>query len=205
MIEVTLEAARVWPPPMPIPPGATGRPKRGAQCAPGVMWAMILTAMSTGMRKSAVLQPQAEHLRMRPGEIRCWNEKRDRVYYLPRVPTLDRALTGLGIISGPLFCLANGQPLRRFPERAWQKIRAKAELGWVRFHDLRHLALTLLAEEGIPLHVIKAFADHADIKVTEKYLHARRGPMDEAARKLEQRYTRTAVRSPERRSEPPSS
>ncbi|MBI4012924.1 MAG: tyrosine-type recombinase/integrase [Candidatus Rokubacteria bacterium] len=199
-----LEAARVWPPAMPVPPGATRRPKRGAQCAPGVMGAMILTAMYTGMRKNAVLQLQAEHLRMRPGEIRCWNEKRDRVYYLPLVPTLEQALRSLGVKSGPLFRLASGEPLRRFPERAWQKIRAKAELGWVRFHDLRHLALTLLAEEGVPLHIIKAFADHADIKVTERYLHARRGPMDEAARKLERRYQRGAPRSPERSSDAPS-
>ncbi len=64
--------------------------------------------MYTGMRKGAVLQLQAEHLRGRPGEIRCWNEKRDRVYYLPLVPTLGRALASLGVSSGPLFCLANG-------------------------------------------------------------------------------------------------
>ena len=30
-----LEAARQWPPPMPIPPRAERRPKRGAQCGPG--------------------------------------------------------------------------------------------------------------------------------------------------------------------------
>jgi integrase len=105
-----LEAARQWPPPMPIPPRAARRPKRGAECGPGVLWAMILTAMYTGMRKNAVLQLQAEHLRARPGEIRCWNEKRDRVYYLPLVATLEQALTSLGITSGPLFRLANGQP-----------------------------------------------------------------------------------------------
>jgi integrase len=121
------------------------------------------------------------------------------------VPTLEEALTSLGIASGPLFRLANGQALRRFPEGAWQKVRAKAEVGWVRFHDLRHLALTLLAEEGVPLHVIKAFADHADIKVTERYLHARRGPMDEAARKLEQRYRRGTSRSSQRSSDTQSS
>jgi integrase len=95
---------------------------------------------------------------------------------------------------------ASSRPAGNSPQ-----IRAKAELGWVRFHDLRHLALTLLAEEGGPLHVIKAFADHADIKVTERYLHARRGPMDEAARKLERRYQRGASRSPQRSSDAPSS
>jgi hypothetical protein len=36
--------------------------------------------------------------------------------------------------------------------------------------------VTLLAEEGVPRHVIKAFAHHADIKVTEKSLHAQPGP-----------------------------
>jgi hypothetical protein len=39
----------------------------------------------------------------------------------------------------------------------------------------RHLAVTLLAEEGVPRHVIKAFAHHADIKVTEKSLDAQPG------------------------------
>lgn len=112
---------------------------------------MSVTGASRRLVYPAAVALQAEHLRMRPGEIRCWNEKRDRVYYLALVPTLDRVLTSLGVISG-------------------------------------HLALTLLAEEGVPLHVIKAFADHADVKVTERYLHARRGPMDEAARTLEQRY-----------------
>jgi hypothetical protein len=63
-------------------------------------------------------QLQAEHLDMRPGEIRGWNEKRDRVYYLALVPTLKRAMTSLGLTSGPLFRLANGEPFRRFPEQA---------------------------------------------------------------------------------------
>ncbi len=121
------------------------------------------------------------------GEIRCWNEKRDRVYYLPLVPTLEQALTSLGVTSGPLFRLANGRPFRRFPEGAWQKVRAKADLGWARFHDLRHLALTLLAEEGVPLHVIKAFADHAEIMVNREApprpagAHGRGRPGDRAA------------------------
>src|SRR4029453_6299744 len=70
-----LEAARQWPPPMPIPPRAARRPKRGAECGPGVLWAMILTAMYTGMRKNAVLQLQAEALRGRLGGVRGRNAK----------------------------------------------------------------------------------------------------------------------------------
>jgi hypothetical protein len=52
------------------------------------------------------------------------------------VPTLEQALTSLGHHRRPALRLANGEPLRRFPEQTGLKIRAKAELGWVRFHDI---------------------------------------------------------------------
>src|SRR2546428_8511043 len=47
--------------------------------------------LAPGVRKTVLLQLQAELRRARPGEIRCWNEKGDRVYCLPLVPVLEGA------------------------------------------------------------------------------------------------------------------
>lgn len=41
----------------------------------------------------------------------------------------------------------------------------------IRFHDLRHTALSQLVEAGINLKVVQSIAGHADIKTTTKYVH----------------------------------
>jgi site-specific recombinase XerD len=41
----------------------------------------------------------------------------------------------------------------------------------IRFHDLRHTALTLMVESGINLKVVQSIGGHADIKTTRKYVH----------------------------------
>jgi integrase len=45
-------------------------------------------------------------------------------------------------------------------------VRAAAGLGTLRFHDLRHTAVSLLLALGVPPHVVREIAGHSDIKVT---------------------------------------
>ncbi|MDT7707025.1 MAG: hypothetical protein QOG20_2632 [Pseudonocardiales bacterium] len=42
----------------------------------------------------------------------------------------------------------------------------RAGLGTLRFHDLRHTAVSLLLALGVPPHVVREIAGHSDIKVT---------------------------------------
>ncbi len=42
----------------------------------------------------------------------------------------------------------------------------------LRFHDLRHTLLTLLAESGLPVHDIKSVAGHSTLRVTDIYTKA---------------------------------
>jgi integrase len=48
----------------------------------------------------------------------------------------------------------------------WREIREAAGLGTLRFHDLRHTAVSLLLALGVPPHVVREIAGHSDIKVT---------------------------------------
>jgi integrase len=54
----------------------------------------------------------------------------------------------------------------------------------LRFHDLRHTAVSLLLALGVPPHVVREIVGHSDIKVTMTvYAHGR---LDEKAAALAQ-------------------
>jgi len=58
-------------------------------------------------------------------------------------------------------------------EKAWRKLRDKAGLKGLRFHDLRHHAITELAESGTGDQTIMAIAGHVSRRMLERYSHIR--------------------------------
>lgn len=42
----------------------------------------------------------------------------------------------------------------------------------LRFHDLRHTLLTMLAESGLPVHDFKSVAGHSTLQATDNYTKA---------------------------------
>ena len=88
----------------------------------------------------------------------------------------DRAY-GPGVTPHPselVFQRAPGLPLRSNKVlRRWWALCERAAVRRYRFHDLRHAAITDLAELGMPLHVLKAWAGHSKLSITERYLHVR--------------------------------
>ncbi len=56
---------------------------------------------------------------------------------------------------------------------AWRTLTKKAGLPGFRFHDLRHCAITQLAENGTSDSTIMAFAGHVSRRMLERYSHVR--------------------------------
>ena len=56
---------------------------------------------------------------------------------------------------------------------AWRSLTKKAKLKGLRFHDLRHSAITALAEGGHADQVIMSIAGHVSRKMLEHYSHIR--------------------------------
>jgi len=56
---------------------------------------------------------------------------------------------------------------------AWTTLRKKAGLPTLRFHDLRHHAITKLAESGAPDQTIMALAGHVSQEMLAHYSHVR--------------------------------
>jgi Phage integrase family len=75
---------------------------------------------------------------------------------------------------------------------AWRTLTKKAGLPGFRFHDLRHCAVTQLAENGASDLTIMAIAGHVSRRMLERYSHVRMEAKRTALEAL-------AVRAPKRR------
>ena len=53
--------------------------------------------------------------------------------------------------------------------KRWDEVRVAAGLPWLRPYDLRHSAITRLAEKGTPIAVIMAFAGHVSLRMQQHY------------------------------------
>jgi integrase len=58
-------------------------------------------------------------------------------------------------------------------DTAWRALRDAAGLDGLRFHDLRHTAITELAEMGVADHVLESISGHLSRRMLEHYSHIR--------------------------------
>lgn len=58
------------------------------------------------------------------------------------------------------------------------------DLHW---HDLRHEALSRLADDGVPVHELQLLAGHASITTTQRYMNARANSLAESMRRARER------------------
>ena len=53
--------------------------------------------------------------------------------------------------------------------KRWRALRSAAGLEWLRPYDLRHTAITRMAEAGVPIQVIMSFAGHMTLTMQQHY------------------------------------
>lgn len=86
-----------------------------------------------------------------------------------------------------LLLLANGiKPTRLATSRRVSNREALARID-LRWHDLRHEALSRLADEGVPVHELQMLAGHASIVTTQRYMNARANSLAESMRQARER------------------
>ncbi len=66
------------------------------------------------------------------------------------------------------------------PQKAWQRIRIKAQLQGVRIHDLRHSFASIGAASGLSLPIIGALLGHKQTQTTARYAHLIGDPLKQA-------------------------
>ena len=134
------------------------------------IWPVIVFAIETGMRRGEILGLHWEHV-----------DLDRRIAYLPltkngssrEVPLSAKAVEVLARqrqrndMSSPFPVTANGFRL------AWERLRSRAGLPDLRFHDLRHEAISRFFELGLNIPEVAVISGHRDPRMLFRYTHLR--------------------------------
>ncbi len=70
-------------------------------------------------------------------------------------------------------------------QKAWERVRRRADLDGVRLHDLRHSFASFAAADGASLFLIGKALGHTQSQTTERYAHLRDDPLHAVAASVE--------------------
>ena len=134
------------------------------------IWPIITFAIETGMRRGEILGLRWEHV-----------DLDRRIAYLPltkngssrEVPLSTKAAEVLirqrqrNDTPSPFPVTSNGLRL------AWERLRRRAGLSDLRFHDLRHEAISRFFELGLNIPEVAVISGHRDPRMLFRYTHLR--------------------------------
>jgi integrase len=146
------------------------------QCRNRLVLPIILFALETALRRSEILAARWSHLQLD-----------NRLLALPRAKNGHSRVIPLTLRAGEIL-----QPLhseiradktendRIFPISAnafkltWKRVLLRAEIKDLRFHDLRHEAISRFFERGLTAPEVAHISGHRDMRMLYRYAHADR-------------------------------
>jgi integrase len=136
--------------------------------ARGNRWlgAAIQLAVETGMRRSELLGMQWADVDLEGRTVFLRNTKNGH----PRtVPLSPRAIEIIGstLRTGEKVFPMTANALRL----AWERLRRRAGVSGLRFHDLRHEAVSRFFEKGLNMPEVAAISGHRDPRMLMRYTH----------------------------------
>jgi integrase len=137
---------------------------------PRWMIPVIRFAIETGLRRSELCN--AKWTDVSGGWLHVYSTKTMRDRRIPLTEAALKVLGGLTKSDEKIFLTSAGSPI--YPpyfSRLFRRYCVLAELPCTRVHALRHTACSRLASRGVPVEVIRRFAGHSTIMVTERYMH----------------------------------
>ena len=142
---------------------------------------IVICALTTGMRKSEILDLQWNEVDMNKGLIHISNTKNGRIRHIPICGLLARTLKECFEWSNGthVFCNTDGGKYHSI-DGVWKLTLNRAGISNFRFHDLRHTAGSYLVMLGIDLVTVKEILGHRTLEMTLRYAHLSKSHVREA-------------------------
>lgn len=175
------------------PPSSKGRERRisgdelqaldkaFAKCRNAIFRDVFRFALATGMRRGEVLSLQWKHVDLersiaflpitKNGEARSVPLTRPATEVLQRLQTLPKGERVFPITPNAL-------------RLAWERVKRRAGIEDLHFHDLRHEAISRFFEMGLTIPEVSLISGHKDARMLFRYTHLK---ATDLARKLQTR------------------
>lgn len=128
---------------------------------------LIRVAIETGMRRSELVNIREADLNRATRTLHVPQTKNGHARTIPLSREALRVLEGQqGAADGRLFPMtANAVRL------AWEDLKRRAEVEDLRFHDLRHEAVSRFFERGLNVPEVALISGHRDYRMLYRYTH----------------------------------
>jgi integrase len=147
------------------------------QCRNQSVALIITLALETAMRRGEILAVRNDHFNPERRTLLVPESKNGRARTIP-----------LSILAAELLSAHSPKDGRLFPiaanafRLAWERVKRRAEIDDLHFHDLRHEAISRLFEKGLSVPEVALISGHRDLRMLLRYTH----PMSEGIlRKLD--------------------
>ena len=143
---------------------------------------IVRLAIETGMRKGELVSITRDQVDIKKRIVTLYDTKNGSTRSVPLTREATRVLKEA--LNNPVRPIDTnlvffGEPGRdgvRRPfafERAWYHALRKAKISGLRFHDLRHEAVSRLVEAGLSDQEVAAISGHKSMQMLKRYAHLR--------------------------------
>ena len=132
---------------------------------------IIILAVETGMRRGEILGIKWDHFASERRSLLIPQTKNGHARTIPLTPAAYALLQS---------CQRNGDNERVFPISAnafrlsWERIKKRAKIIDLHFHDLRHEGISRFFERGLTMPEVQMISGHRDVRMLLRYAHAQR-------------------------------
>jgi len=162
----------------PIPPkGRNRRLEAGEEqrlldaadsCYRDYMRPIILLAIETGMRRGEMLSLQWSDVDLDRRDVHLALTKNGEARDVPLSIRATQMVRSLPRTTGSVFDCSETAVWQ-----SWCRIRKRAGLEDLHFHDLRHEAISRLFEKGLGIIEVCTISGHKELKMLQRYTHLR--------------------------------
>ena len=141
--------------------------KKAAQkCKNTLIWPMVDFAIETGMRRSEILSLRWENLSDEQRIASLSDTKNGSKRDVPLSQMAANVIASLPALKENIF------PTSDYAVRhAWDRLVKRADIEDLRFHDLRHEAVSRFFEMGLSVPEVALISGHKDFRMLARYTH----------------------------------
>ena len=130
------------------------------------IWPIVLFAIETGMRRGEILKLKWSNINFDDRTAYLEDTKNGEDRYVPLSSKATELLSSTKQSNNLVFPVSSNAV-----RLSWERMKRKANVNNLRFHDLRHEALSRMTEKGLnPLEVAE-ISGHKQLQQLKNYVH----------------------------------